>query len=134
MNINDKVRAEITSINDDGIKLKYDCYEGRLRIIDLEWNLSGILERMYANYKVGDFIDVVVINVAGDKFLGSQKDLFPDLNPWRNTGVYKVGCEFNSVVKKIVDFGCFVELSTGAIALIKKKIYIMKLIWKISCV
>ena len=120
INLHEKISAEITAISDEGMKLKYEAYIGRLRVIDYEWDCVGVIERINKKYKVGDFIEVVVINISDELFLASHKDCFPELNPWRNPELYVVGKTFDAVITEKVYFGYFLKLSTGATALLKK--------------
>jgi ribosomal protein S1 len=74
---------------------------------------------MYSNDRVGNIIEVVIVKVNKTQFVASRKDVFPELNPWRNPRLYQVGKAFSSVVKTISQAGYLVELSAGAFALIK---------------
>lgn len=118
--LRDKISAEITAINDEEMTLKYNDLIGRLRVIDYEWDCVGVIDRIKKRYKVGDVIDVIVINIKDNLFLASHKDCFPDLNPWKNPELYVVGEAFDAIVIERVPFGFFVKLSTGAKALLPK--------------
>lgn len=113
------VMAEITGISDSGLQLKYKNMKGVVRLEDMDWMASGALERMYANYREGNIIEVVITKIKKNQFIASRKDVFPELNPWRNPRLYQVGKAFSSVVKAISQAGYLVELSAGAVALIK---------------
>jgi ribosomal protein S1 len=119
LKIHDFVMAEITDVSDSGLQLNYKNMKGMVSLKDMDWMASGALERMYSNYKVGNIIEVVIVDVKENRFIASRKDVFPELNPWRNPKLYQVGKAFSSVVKAITHAGYLVELSAGALALIK---------------
>jgi ribosomal protein S1 len=119
MEIHDFVMAEITGISDSGLQLSYKNMKGTVMLKDMDWMASGALERMYSNYTVGNIIEVVILGIKKNQFVASRKDVFPELNPWRNPRLYQVGKAFSSVVKAISQAGYLVELSAGAFALIK---------------
>jgi ribosomal protein S1 len=118
LKIHDFVMAEITDVSDSGLQLNYKNMKGIVSLKDMDWMASGALERMYSN-KVGNIIEVVIVDVNKNQFVASRKDVFPELNPWRNPKLYQVGKAFSSVVKAITHAGYLVELSAGALALIK---------------
>jgi ribosomal protein S1 len=119
LKIHDFVMAEITGISDSGLQLNYNNMKGTVSLKDMDWMASGALERMYSNYKVGNIIEVVIVEMKKNQFVASRKDVFPELNPWRNPKLYQVGKAFSSVVKAVTHAGYIVQLSAGAWALIK---------------
>lgn len=117
LKVGQKVSVKIVKVSDEGLNVRYTSKEGIVRIIDIEWDAHGILNRIGRNYKPGMNIDVMVMAVDGDRFLGSIKHLNPEKNPWRTPGRYKIGMLFDGVVESIRDFGLFVRLETGAVGL-----------------
>lgn len=115
------VDVEVTRVSDDGLDVELNGYSGVVRIIDLAWDTHGLLETIYRDFKVGDNIKVKVMAIDGNRFLGSIKDLHPDNNPWNEPSIYQIGNKFKAVVEREVDFGYFVRLETGAVALMQKK-------------
>ena len=115
------VDAKITKVSDAGLDVVVgENAKGVVRIIDLAWDTHGILESMYDEYHTGDVIKIKVMAVNEDRFLGSVKDLYPDKNPWKNPGYYKVGDKHLGRIKRVADFGYFISLESGAVALMLK--------------
>lgn len=115
------IRVTVIKVHEAGLDVKFDGFTGIVRIIDLDWDTHGLLEKMYATYKPSDQIEVKVTAVNGNRFLGSVKDLRPDDNPWKDCEIYEKDKIFEGLVIKEAPFGFFIKLNTGAVSLLKKR-------------
>lgn len=122
--VGDNIKVKVTNVTDDGLDVTHNNFQGLVRIIDLDWDTHGLLERIYECYSPLDQIDVKVMAVDGNRFRGSVKDLYPEKNPWRNPEIYKIGSVFKGCIFKETDFGYFLKLNTGAISLLKKPVIV----------
>jgi ribosomal protein S1 len=120
LNINDVVEVKITDVNDDGLGVEIGDYKGFVRIVDLDWNTVGLIDRIYRDFNLLDTVTVKIMAVQGQRFWASIRELFPEKNPWSNPEIYSLGANFSGEIKQVTSFGYFVELDTGAQALLKK--------------
>ncbi|WP_353375025.1 S1 RNA-binding domain-containing protein [Microbulbifer sp. NBRC 101763] len=119
--IGDIIRVKVENVNDSGLEVVKDGCKGVVRIIDLDWDTYGILEKMYDDYSCSDEVDVKVVAIADNRFRGSVKDIYPEKIPWSNPSIYRAGEAFNGIVSREAEFGYFIKLSTGAVSLLMKK-------------
>jgi ribosomal protein S1 len=112
----------ITKIEDRGIYVTYKDIVGFVDLIHLSWGVFR--EQSSRFYRVGDRIKVKVLFVQGCEFYSfgaSVKELMPLSNPWLYPELFAVGIRLEVTVKKILDFGCFVNLGFGIEAFLPKE-------------
>ncbi|MBK6848958.1 MAG: 30S ribosomal protein S1 [Proteobacteria bacterium] len=114
------VNGIVRNIADFGIFLEIEeGIDGLVHISDLSWTQR--IKHPSELYQKGDEVEAVVLNIdmEGDKpkiSLGI-KQVIPD--PWdRIPHDYPMGKVLEVVAKKVVEFGCFVELERGIEGLI----------------
>ena len=115
---NQKMEVKVKSLTDFGIfvELKGEEMDGFIHVSDLSWT-EHVAPK--TRYKKGDTLTVVVrdINVKEERFNLSVRHLQAD--PWRNVeSKYPPGSRHDVKVKKLMDFGVFVELEPGVEGLI----------------
>jgi len=120
LNIDDVVEVRISDVNDDGLAVEIGDYNGTVRIIDLDWNTVGLIDRIYKEFKPLDNVVVKIMAIKGKCFLASIRDLFPEKNPWNKSEQYSSGACFTGKITQVASFGYFLELNTGARALLKQ--------------
>ena len=113
-----KQEVKVKSITDFGVfvELAGEEMDGFIHVSDLSWT-EHIFPR--ARYKKGDVLTAVVrdINVKDERFNLSVKHLQTD--PWKDVeSKYPPGSRHEVKVKKLMDFGAFVELEPGVEGLI----------------
>lgn len=105
----------VTTLTPFGAFVKLaDGIEGLVHVSDLSWTKK--VRHPQDVLKVGDTVDVVImeVNTRTEKISLSIKNLKQD--PLR---AYKVGAVVKGVVKRVVDFGAFVELEPEIEALVR---------------
>ncbi|MGA2090286.1 MAG: 30S ribosomal protein S1 [Endomicrobiales bacterium] len=110
-----RVKGTVTSLTPFGAFVKLsDGIEGLIHVSDLSWTKK--IRHPQDILKVGDEIEVVVmeVNTRTEKISLSLKHLQED--PLRK---YKVGTVVTGVVKRVVDFGAFVEVEPDVEALVR---------------
>lgn len=107
--------GEVTGAVDFGIFVKIeDGLEGLVHISELDW---GLVEDTRSLYKVGDKVQVKVIEVKDDKISLSIKQLHE--NPWVSAAKkYKKGSVVNGVVIKYNKHGALVSIEEGVAGLV----------------
>lgn len=113
--VGDIFEAEITGIVDFGIFVRIeDGLEGLVHISEIDWTL---VENPRALYKIGEKIDVKVIEVKDGKISLSIKALKE--NPWVEAEKkYKKGDEVKGVVIKFNKHGALASIEEGISGLI----------------
>jgi len=113
--VGDVFEAEVTGLVDFGIFVRIeDGLEGLVHISEIDWTL---VENPRALYKVGDKIDVKVIEVKDGKISLSIKAL--KQNPWMEAEKkYKKGDEVKGVVIKFNKHGALASIEEGISGLI----------------
>ncbi|MCS7245538.1 MAG: S1 RNA-binding domain-containing protein [candidate division WOR-3 bacterium] len=109
--IGDVFDGVISSIVEFGLFVNIGGIEGLVHISEISWNK---IKRIDELYKVGDRVKVQVIDIDRDnrKIILSIKRLQP--HPWQSIAQkYPIGSKVKGKVKKILDFGFFVELESG---------------------
>jgi small subunit ribosomal protein S1 len=109
------VKGEVTGAVDFGVFVKLEPgLEGLVHISELDW---GLVEDTKALYKVGDPVEVKVIEVKDDKISLSIKQL--KTNPWVDaTDKYKKDQIVDGVVIKYNKHGALVSIEEGVAGLV----------------
>ena len=113
--LGDVVRGEVTGAVDFGIFVKIEeGLEGLVHISEMDWSL---VENPRSLYKVGDKVDVKVIEIKDDKISLSIKALKE--NPWKAADAkYKAGQKVKGVVIKFNKHGALVSIEEGVAGLV----------------
>lgn len=109
------IRGEVTGAVDFGVFVKLEPgLEGLVHISELDW---GLVEDTKALYKVGDMVDVKVIEVKDDKISLSIKQLKE--NPWVGAGrKYAKDQTVDGVVIKYNKHGALASIEEGVAGLV----------------
>jgi small subunit ribosomal protein S1 len=109
------VKGEVTGAVDFGVFVKLEPgLEGLVHISELDW---GLVEDTKALYKVGDEVDVRVIEVKDDKISLSIKQLKE--NPWVTAGKkYTKDQSVDGVVIKYNKHGALASIEEGVAGLV----------------
>ena len=106
----------VKNITDFGAFIDLNGLDGLLHITDMSWGRIGHPSEML---KVGEELDVVVLDVNKDKervSLGLKQKL---ANPWENIEEkYPVGGKVAGKVVNLVPYGAFIELEPGVEGLV----------------
>ena len=113
--VGDVLSGEVTGAVDFGVFVKIeDGLEGLVHISELDW---GLVEDTRALYKVGDKVQVKVIEVKDDKISLSIKQLRD--NPWNEASKkYKKDDIVNGVVIKYNKHGALASIEEGVAGLV----------------
>ncbi len=113
--VGDVLDGEVTGAVDFGIFVKVeDGLEGLVHISELDW---GLVDNPKILYKVGDKVQVKVIEVKDDKISLSIKQLKE--NPWvLATAKYKKDQEVEGVVIKFNKHGALASIEEGVAGLV----------------
>lgn len=111
----DVVTGEVTGAVDFGVFVKIESgLEGLVHISELDW---GLVEDTRALYKVGDKVQVKVIEVKDDKISLSIKQLRE--NPWESAAKkYTKGQSVDAVVIKYNKHGALASIEEGVAGLV----------------
>lgn len=116
--IGQRLQGRIVSITDYGAFVELEPgIEGLIHVSEMAW--SRRLKHPSKIVKVGDRVDVVVLEVHGNqrRISLSLKQTLPD--PWKTLGErYSAGMTVEGRVRNLTDFGAFVEIEDGVDALI----------------
>lgn len=109
------VKGEVTGAVDFGVFVKLEPgLEGLVHISELDW---GLVEDTKALYKVGDEVEVKVIEVKDDKISLSIKQLKE--NPWHTAAKkYEKGQTVDGVVIKYNKHGALASIEEGVAGLV----------------
>ncbi len=113
--VGDVLNGEVTGAVDFGVFVKIeDGLEGLVHISELDW---GLVEDTRSIYKVGDKVQVKVIEVKEDKISLSIKQLKE--NPWSTASKkYNKGDTVNGVVIKYNKHGALASIEEGVAGLV----------------
>ncbi len=113
--VGDVLEGEVTGIVDFGVFVKIESgLEGLVHISELDW---GLVEDPHAFCKVGDKVQVKIIEIKNDKVSLSMKALKE--NPWHAASDrYKKGMEVKGVVIKYNKHGALVSIEEGVAGLV----------------
>jgi len=108
--VGDKIKGRVTGIVDFGLFISLDPQiEGLIHISEVSWSRVTDLNRIY---KVGDFVDAMIIGIENGRISLSLKRLQRD--PWvEAASKFKVGSIVTGNVTKITPFGAFVSIEDG---------------------
>ena len=112
--INSIIRGKIRNITDFGIFIGIEeDIDGLVHISDISWIQR--VKHPSELFEIGKEVEAVVTNIdeQNQRFSLSIKDLSPD--PWAHhiPDRYRPGSVWKGKIKKIADFGAFVELEEG---------------------
>ena len=114
IHVGDVVEGTVKNLTDFGAFIDLGGADGLLHISEMSW---GRVENPRKVFKVGDVTKVLIKDIKDDKIALSLK--FEDQNPWLNAdGKYNVGAIVKGKVARMADFGAFVELEPGVVALL----------------
>lgn len=113
--VGDVVKGEVTGAVDFGVFVKLEeGLEGLVHISELDW---GLVEDTRTLYKVGDNVEVKVIEVKDDKISLSIKQLKE--NPWVSASKkYKKDQEVQGVIIKYNKHGALASIEEGVAGLV----------------
>lgn len=113
--VGDVLSGEVTGAVDFGVFVKIeDGLEGLVHISELDW---GLVEDTRSLFKVGDKVQVKVIEVKDDKISLSIKQLRE--NPWESAAAkYKKDEQVNGVIIKYNKHGALVSIEEGVAGLV----------------
>ncbi len=114
--VGDVIEGVISNIVEFGIFVNIGGIEGLVHISEISWSKVNKIDELY---KIGDKVKVQVIDIDRDtrKIALSIKRLQP--HPWQVVAQkYPIGTKVKGKIKKIVDFGFFVELEPGVEGLV----------------
>ncbi len=113
--VGDVVSGEITGAVDFGVFVKIESgLEGLVHISELDW---GLVEDTRSLYKVGDKVQVKVIEVKDDKISLSIKQL--RTNPWAEAAAkFEKGQTVDAVVIKYNKHGALASIEEGVAGLV----------------
>lgn len=107
--IGDKLTGNVTGIVDFGMFVDVGNIEGLVHISEISWDK---VEDINNRYKVGDKVEVEIIDISNNRLSFSVKRLKKD--PWLDkVSDYKVDSKVKGKVTKITPYGAFVSLSKG---------------------
>jgi len=114
-NVGDKISGTVTGVVDFGVFVRIaDNLEGLVHISEISWSLVEHPEKMY---KVGDEVDVKIIEVESSKVSLSIKSLKD--NPWLVVkDKYKKDQEVEAVVIRYNEHGALVSVEEGVAGLV----------------
>lgn len=109
-NVGDEIAGKVTSVVDFGIFVEIDeGLEGLVHISELSWQR---VDHPRDIAKVGDEVNVKIIEISNGKISLSIKRLMPD--PWQQIAKdLKVGSKITGKAVKLNPFGVFVEVQGG---------------------
>ncbi|MEO0159252.1 MAG: 30S ribosomal protein S1 [candidate division WOR-3 bacterium] len=109
--VGDVLEGVVSNITEFGLFVNIVGIDGLVHISEISWHRVSKIEELY---KIGDKVKVQVIDIDREnrKITLSIKRLQP--HPWQVVAQkYPIGSKVKGKVKKIVDFGFFVELEPG---------------------
>jgi small subunit ribosomal protein S1 len=110
------VPGVVKNITDFGAFIDLDGIDGLLHVTDMSW---GRILHPNELVKVGDNIEVMVLEIDRDKGRVSLGLKQKSRNPWDNIEQkYPVGCRISGKVVSVVPYGAFVELEEGVEGLV----------------
>ncbi len=104
-------QGKVKNITDFGAFVDLDGMDGLLHITDMSW---GRIKHPSELLKVGDAIDVMILDVDMERERVSLGLKQAQVNPWQDIEVrYPVGARLHGKVVNLAPYGAFVELETG---------------------
>lgn len=112
----DVIKGTVKNITDFGAFIDLNGLDGLLHITDISW---GRISHPSEMLKVGQELDVVVLDVNREKERVSLGLKQKSANPWDNIeSKYPVGSKVKGKVVNLVPYGAFVELEPGVEGLV----------------
>jgi small subunit ribosomal protein S1 len=109
-------KGTVKNITDFGAFIDLNGLDGLLHITDMSWGRIGHPSEML---KVGQELDVVVLDINREKERVSLGLKQKNANPWENIEQkYTVGVKVKGKVVNLVPYGAFVELEPGVEGLV----------------
>jgi len=109
-------KGMIKNITDFGVFVDLDGMDGLLHITDMSW---GRINHPTEMVKVGEVLEVVILDVNMEKERVSLGLKQRSANPWDNIGAkYPVGSRLRGKVVNLVPYGAFVEIEQGVEGLV----------------
>ncbi len=116
--IGQRLTGRVVSITDYGAFVEIESgVEGLVHVSEMAW--SRRMKHPSKIVKVGDLVDVAILEIHGDqrRISLSLRQALPD--PWTTLNErYAVGMTVEGRVRNLTDFGAFVEIEDGVDALI----------------
>jgi len=108
-----KHKGKVIGISDYGVFVELEkSIEGLVYLNEIDWNTKNTHPTKLVN--VGDDVETVVLDLDIDKHRISLSIKQCTENPWKNfVDKYPVGTRVKAKIKKIVDFGLFVNVMEG---------------------
>ncbi|MDQ3624020.1 MAG: 30S ribosomal protein S1 [Verrucomicrobiota bacterium] len=114
--IGDVVKGYVKNLTDFGAFIDLDGMDGLLHITDMTWGRLGHPSELL---KVGQEVEVVVLDINKDKERVSLGLKQTQRNPWEETeNRFPVGSRVKGKVTNLVPYGAFVEIEEGVEGLI----------------
>lgn len=116
--IGTKAKGRVVNVVPYGIFVELSRgIEGLVHVSEISW--SKRITNPADIFKVGDSVDVMVLNVDKDNQKISLGIKQTEANPWIGVeGRYKVGQKIKGIVRNLTEFGAFVELEEGVDGLV----------------
>ena len=109
-------KGSVKNITDFGVFVDLDGMDGLLHITDMSW---GRINHPTELVKVGEELEVVILDVNMEKERVSLGLKQRSANPWDNIGAkYPVGSRLRGKVVNLVPYGAFVEIEQGVEGLV----------------
>ena len=113
----------VKNLTDFGAFIDLDGLDGLLHITDMSW---GRINHPSELLKVGDQIEVMILEVDREKERVSLGLKQKNRNPWDNVEVkYPVGSKVRGKVVSVVPYGAFVQLEDG----VEGMVHVSELSW-----
>jgi small subunit ribosomal protein S1 len=108
-----KHKGKVIGISDYGVFVELEkSIEGLVYLNEIDWNTKNTHPTKLVN--VGDEVETVVLDLDIDKHRISLSIKQCTENPWKSfVDKYPVGTKVKAKIKKIVDFGLFVNVMEG---------------------
>jgi len=110
---NEIISVKVKSIEQYGVLVEADGYEGIVLIPNLSWNIYGVQKGMSNYFSIGDILDAMVLDSSTVPFNASFKDAHQELSPWNKVSKYLINTIHKAKVVTRTDFGYFLELEKG---------------------
>ena len=114
--IGSAVKGYVKNLTDFGAFIDLDGMDGLLHITDMTWGRLGHPSELL---KVGQEVDVVVLDINREKERVSLGLKQTQKNPWEETeGRFPIGSKVKGKITNLVPYGAFVEIEEGVEGLI----------------
>jgi len=115
-NVGDKIKGVVKNITDFGAFLDLDGIDGLLHVTDISW---ARVNHPSEALKVGDEIDVMVLDINKDKERVSLGLKQMQNNPWENIEErFPIGGTIKGKITNLMPYGAFVQIEEGVEGLI----------------